>query len=93
MDFISIESSITIHENSFVTRTMKGKRVLSFIVSLFSLISNGESASRIDPLVDTKVGLIRGVQASDGEYSMFMGIPYAYINESNPFGVCTFLRT
>lgn len=53
----------------------------------FVLIKYAESASRIDPWVETKVGLIRGLRATDGEYSMFMGIPYAYINETNPFGV------
>ncbi|CAH2064845.1 unnamed protein product, partial [Iphiclides podalirius] len=41
---------------------------------------------RLDPLVDTKKGLIRGLQASDGDYAMFLGIPYARVNESNPFG-------
>ncbi|XP_075974001.1 juvenile hormone esterase-like [Anticarsia gemmatalis] len=50
------------------------------------LIHNGNALSRIDPLVDSKVGLIRGLRASDGDYSMFMGIPYATVNESNPFG-------
>lgn len=27
------------------------------------------------------------VQAEDGDYSMFMGIPYATVDEKNPFGV------
>ncbi|XP_026749533.1 bile salt-activated lipase [Galleria mellonella] len=39
------------------------------------------------PLVNSNAGLIRGLQASDGDYSMFLGIPYAKVNESNPFGV------
>lgn len=66
---------------------MKGKSFLFFVVGLSVVTQNAESASRIDPLVETKVGLIRGLRATDGEYSMFMGIPYAYVNESNPFGV------
>lgn len=67
--------------------TMEGKRLIFSVVVLFVLIKHAESVSRIDPLVDTKVGLIRGLSATDGDYSMFMGIPYAYINEANPFGV------
>lgn len=42
---------------------------------------------RIDPLVETKVGLIRGLRATDGDYSMFLGIPFGVVNETNPFGV------
>ncbi|CAH0592569.1 unnamed protein product [Chrysodeixis includens] len=53
---------------------------------LLCLIHYGTAMSRIDPLVDTKVGLIRGLRASDGDYSMFMGIPYATVDEANPFG-------
>lgn len=54
---------------------------------LFILFQNGISLSRIDPLVDSKVGLIRGLRADDGDYSMFLGIPYATVDRSNPFGV------
>lgn len=57
-------------------------------VLTFLLLSNAIIASpRIDPLVETKVGLIRGLSASDGDYSMFLGIPFGVINETNPFGV------
>lgn len=42
---------------------------------------------RVDPLVDSKVGLIRGQVANDGDYSTFLGIPYAKVDEANPFGV------
>lgn len=45
------------------------------------------SKLRVDPLVQTKSGLIRGLRADDGHYSMFLGIPYAEINENDPFGV------
>ncbi|XP_039762990.1 acetylcholinesterase-like [Pararge aegeria] len=40
----------------------------------------------LDPLVETQAGLIRGLRADDGEYSMFLGIPYAQVQEDNPFG-------
>ncbi|XP_068627237.1 esterase FE4-like [Battus philenor] len=56
-------------------------------VSLLSLfVTSAWASMRLDPLVDTKRGLIRGLQASDGDYSMFLGIPYARVNNSNPFG-------
>lgn len=42
---------------------------------------------RIDPLVLTDQGLIRGQRAVDGDYSYFLGIPYARIDPENPFGV------
>ncbi|XP_041983342.1 esterase FE4-like isoform X2 [Aricia agestis] len=45
-----------------------------------------QARSRLDPLVDTNQGLIRGLQADDGAYSKFLGIPYAQVNSSNPFG-------
>ncbi|XP_041981445.1 acetylcholinesterase-like [Aricia agestis] len=37
-------------------------------------------------LVHTEVGSIQGVPADDGDYVMFLGIPYARVNASNPFG-------
>ncbi|CAK1592681.1 unnamed protein product [Parnassius mnemosyne] len=57
-------------------------------VVLFNLVlvSAVCGSPRLDPLVSTKKGLIRGLQASDGDYSMFLGIPYARVNQSNPFG-------
>ncbi|CAD0194895.1 unnamed protein product [Chrysodeixis includens] len=58
----------------------------SILPVLLCLIQYGTAMSRIDPLVDTKVGLIRGLRASDGDYAMFMGIPYATVDETNPFG-------
>ncbi|XP_049865264.1 cholinesterase-like [Pectinophora gossypiella] len=63
---------------------MKRDIVILFIILLFQ--NNVDGFSRIDPLVDTKVGLIRGLTAPDGDYSMFMGIPYAKVDEENPFG-------
>ncbi|XP_026739431.1 acetylcholinesterase-like [Trichoplusia ni] len=60
---------------------------LNKLLALFCLIQYGKAVSRIDPLVDTNVGLIRGVRASDGDYAMFMGIPYATVDETNAFGL------
>lgn len=40
-----------------------------------------------EPIVEMNIGVIRGVRSSDGDINMFMGIPYASVNESNPFGV------
>lgn len=57
------------------------------MLSLLSFVINTNGLARVDPLVDTNVGLIRGLQATDGDYSMFLGIPYANVNHTNPFGV------
>ncbi|XP_073967570.1 juvenile hormone esterase-like [Choristoneura fumiferana] len=38
------------------------------------------------PVVNTNVGSIRGLRAEDGNYSMFMGIPFAEVDRDNPFG-------
>ncbi|XP_041987997.1 acetylcholinesterase-like [Aricia agestis] len=37
-------------------------------------------------LVHAPAGTIRGVPAADGDYVKFLGIPYARVNASNPFG-------
>ncbi|KAJ0179123.1 hypothetical protein K1T71_004835 [Dendrolimus kikuchii] len=50
------------------------------------LVENVSGLTRLDPLVDTNVGLIRGLLAEDGDYAMFLGIPYGVVNGSNPFG-------
>ncbi|XP_026747789.1 bile salt-activated lipase-like [Trichoplusia ni] len=44
---------------------------------------------RVDPLVSTSRGLIRGLRAEDGDYDMFLGIPYAVVDENKPFGAAT----
>ncbi|KOB58243.1 Carboxyl/choline esterase [Operophtera brumata] len=59
------------------------------ILAFYVLVHIVEASIRIDPLVDTKLGLIRGLKSSDGQYSMFMGIPYAPVNKINPFGPST----
>ncbi|XP_063375134.1 esterase B1-like [Cydia amplana] len=38
------------------------------------------------PIVHTPVGSFRGLQAQDGDYSMFLGIPYARVDPDNVFG-------
>nr|WOZ07771.1 carboxylesterase CarE7 [Agrotis ipsilon] len=53
---------------------------LVFVIGVF-----GEP--RVDPLVlIPSQGLVRGHRANDGEYSMFLGIPYAQLDPENPFG-------
>lgn len=44
---------------------------------------------RVDPLVRVDQGLVRGQKATDGDYSTFLGIPYAQVDLKNPFGVST----
>nr|AGG20205.1 carboxylesterase ae17 [Bombyx mori] len=60
--------------------------VVAIVFHALVLKQFAQAITRIDPLVDTKVGLIRGLTSEDGSYSMFMGIPYANVNYSNPFG-------
>ncbi|XP_063380350.1 esterase B1-like [Cydia fagiglandana] len=38
------------------------------------------------PIVHTPVGSYRGLRAQDGNYSMFLGIPYAIVDPDNVFG-------
>ena len=62
--------------------------VVGIVVFSFLLMLNyGGCLPRIDPLVDTNVGLIRGLRANDGDYAMFLGIPYAQVDPEKPFGV------
>ncbi|KOB75922.1 Uncharacterized protein OBRU01_02952 [Operophtera brumata] len=42
---------------------------------------------RVDPLVlISGQGLVSGQRATDGDYSKFLGIPYAQVDTDNPFG-------
>ncbi|CAK1578117.1 unnamed protein product [Parnassius mnemosyne] len=41
---------------------------------------------RVDPLVLIEQGLVRGQKSKDNVYSSFLGIPYAQVDPSNPFG-------
>lgn len=55
--------------------------VLFFVTNVF-----GES--RVDPLVlISSQGLVKGHKATDGDYSKFLGIPYALVDPEDPFGV------
>lgn len=54
-----------------------------FILSLHFV----EGKVSLGPLVQTSQGPIRGLQADDGDYSMFLGIPFGKVQEDNPFGV------
>ncbi|KAL4712479.1 hypothetical protein ACJJTC_007495 [Scirpophaga incertulas] len=40
----------------------------------------------LNPIVRTKLGWIEGLRDEDCNCSMFMGIPFARVNRSNPFG-------
>ncbi|CAH0731249.1 unnamed protein product, partial [Brenthis ino] len=57
-------------------------------ISCLLLLTLGlvQGTTGLDPLVDTPQGLIRGLRADEGDYSMFLGIPYAKVDENNPFG-------
>ena len=66
---------------------MKYCKFKANLLVLFNLFQYGISVSRIDPLVGSKVGLIRGIRSADSDYAMFLGIPYATVDRSNPFGV------
>ncbi|XP_034838912.1 esterase FE4-like [Maniola hyperantus] len=56
---------------------------------LVLLVGISEGRERLDPLVQTNQGLIRGQRGEDGDYYMFLGIPYGQVDENNPFGVST----
>ncbi|XP_072940725.1 uncharacterized protein [Epargyreus clarus] len=60
---------------------------LMFIVLFLTYYVN--SLTGEDPLVETNLGLIKGLKATDGNYSMFLGIPYATVDKDNPFGLST----
>ncbi|KAJ8707441.1 hypothetical protein PYW08_010693 [Mythimna loreyi] len=55
------------------------------VVLLITICASVQGFSRIDPLVSTKGGLIRGLQSEDG-YAQFLGVPYAVVDANNPFG-------
>ncbi|KAJ8707440.1 hypothetical protein PYW08_010692 [Mythimna loreyi] len=55
------------------------------VLLIIAVCASVQGLSRIDPLVSTKRGLIRGLQSEDG-YAQFLGVPYAVVDENNPFG-------
>lgn len=75
-----------------VSSTMQGQNIILLVI-ISVWVQNSRGAYRIDPLVDTNIGLIRGLRASDGEYALFTGIPYATVDETNPFGVSLMNRS
>ncbi|NP_001121785.1 alpha-esterase 49 precursor [Bombyx mori] len=65
------------------------RRVLVAVQILLYLVNESQGLARIDPLVETELGLIKGLRANDGDYAMFLGIPFGKVNASNPFGDAT----
>ncbi|XP_050551355.1 esterase FE4-like isoform X3 [Spodoptera frugiperda] len=55
------------------------------VLLLVSLCGLVQGLYRVDPLVSTNKGLIRGLQSEEG-YAQFLGIPYAVVDKKNPFG-------
>lgn len=66
--------------------------ILSLLVStnqnfeVLAKVNSGKDETS-GPVVQTNVGYIKGLKAEDGDYSMFMGIPYAEVDRNNVFGV------
>lgn len=56
------------------------------VVLLVSLCGLVHGLYRLDPLVATNKGLIRGLRSDEG-YAQFLGVPYAVVDKNNPFGV------
>lgn len=65
------------------------KSLLLIMVCYASFRSSDSIDLRVDPLVITSKGLIRGLRANDGDYSMFLGIPFGNVDPQNPFGLST----
>lgn len=38
-------------------------------------------------VVEANVGTIKGLEADDGDYYMYKGVPYGLVDPNNPFGV------
>ncbi|GBP32978.1 hypothetical protein EVAR_20159_1 [Eumeta japonica] len=63
---------------------MRLLKILCCIAYLISCVTG--TNVRVDPLVITSHGLVRGQRATDGDYSTFLGIPFAQVDPNNPFG-------
>lgn len=63
---------------------------LKEFLTISIIITSISGLTRIDPLVDTNSGLIRGLVSDNGQYAMFLGIPYGVVDKENPFGVSKF---
>lgn len=55
------------------------------IVTILTLCGVVQGVSKA-PLVSTKLGQIEGLEFGDG-HAQFLGVPYAVVDENNPFGV------
>lgn len=76
---------------SFYYFPFQHKMILQLLCALVVLRQHVEAVDSVDPVVHTKVGVIRGQAATDGDYNMFRGIPYAKVDKTNPFGVSTYI--
>ncbi|KAJ8714144.1 hypothetical protein PYW08_007764 [Mythimna loreyi] len=54
------------------------------VIALVSVCGQIQGLTRVDPLVSTKAGLIRGLYSDQG-YAKFLGVPYAVVDKNNPF--------
>ncbi|KAJ0169674.1 hypothetical protein K1T71_014859 [Dendrolimus kikuchii] len=52
---------------------------------LISFVFESQALSRNNPEVNTNLGVIRGLFSESGNVSRFLGIPYALVDEENPF--------
>lgn len=63
------------------------------ILCVLFLVASVFGEPRVDPLVlISSQGLVMGHRATDGDYSMFLGVPYARVDAADPFGVSTFFK-
>lgn len=67
-------------------------RPVTLAVVVVALLSAAGARLRVDPLVETRKGLIKGLRSENGEFSKFLGVPYALVDEDNPFGVSLIVR-
>ena len=63
---------------------MKTLILILFTIKFIYAQSNGHESE--GSVVTTAKGRIRGLKG-DGDYTVFLGIPYAVVDESNPFRV------
>ncbi|XP_061706643.1 esterase B1-like isoform X2 [Cydia pomonella] len=86
-----IRNSMNIAKNMFPEIHVIGPAFLYYLLIAQQLsqasvpeITKGPELPR--PIVHTPVGSYRGLQAQDGDYSLFLGIPYARVDPDNVFG-------
>lgn len=94
--YLSITESITnmallvcysIYKQSSLNNIGQKMRCIQLFWILICVCYVNSQEPRVDPLVNTEQGFIRGEKSVDGTYSMFLGIPYARVFVENPFGV------